>query len=108
MSMPDDFAALILTHGRPGRVVTLNSLARAGYTGRWYLVVDDGDATRPEYIKRYGQDRVLTFSKAEIAKTMDLADGGGSDAYARGGLQARVESLLGDGRSADARVERHQ
>lgn len=80
MTVPDDFAALILTHGRPDQVITLDALSRAGYTGRWYLVVDDGDATLPGYIARYGQDRVLVFSKADVAKTMDLADAGGSDA----------------------------
>lgn len=80
MTIRDDFAALILTHGRPDNVWTLKALKRAGYTGRWYLVVDDEDATREQYIARYGADRVLTFSKAEVAATMDLADAGGSDA----------------------------
>lgn len=76
--MRDDFAALILTHKRPDNIRTLASLKRCGYTGRWYLVVDDEDPALGEYQRRYGEERVLIFSKAEIAQTMDLADAGGS------------------------------
>lgn len=36
--MRDDFAVLILTHGRPEQQHTLRSLERSGYTGRVYLV----------------------------------------------------------------------
>ena len=74
----DDFAALILTHGRPDNVLTLRTLAGAGYSGRWYLVLDDEDATRPQYVERFGADRVITFSKAAVAAGMDLADAGGT------------------------------
>jgi len=69
----DDFAIFILTHGRPDRVITLTALERAGYTGRVYLVVDDEDPTREGYQSKYG-DKVLLFSKDEVAKTFDLAD----------------------------------
>lgn len=72
--MRDDFAAFILTHGRPENVYTWGSLRRAGYRGRIYLVLDDEDQTRPEYEKRYGAENILTFSKAEIAATFDQAD----------------------------------
>jgi len=71
--MRDDFAIFVLTHGRPDRVLTLVALERAGYTGKVYLVVDDEDPTREEYVAKYG-DKVLLFSKAEVAKTFDLAD----------------------------------
>ncbi len=71
--MRDDFAIFILTHGRPDRVITSSALERAGYTGRVYLVVDDEDPTREEYQSKYG-DKVLLFSKDEVAKTFDLAD----------------------------------
>jgi hypothetical protein len=70
---PDDFCALILTHGRPGNVKTYATLERHGYTGPVFFVVDDEDKTLPEYRKRYG-DRVVTFSKAEIAAQFDEAD----------------------------------
>lgn len=71
--MRSDFCALILTHGRPDNVVTLKSLERFGYTGPVFLVVDDEDATLPEYRARYG-DKVLTFSKQAIADRFDEGD----------------------------------
>jgi hypothetical protein len=70
---PDNFCALILTHGRPDKVYTFNSLERSGYTGPVYFVVDDEDKTLPEYRKRYG-DQVVTFSKSDIAARFDEAD----------------------------------
>lgn len=71
--MRDDFAIFILTNGRPDNVVTLDLLDRAGYTGRTYLIIDDEDPTGPRYRERFG-DRVLEFSKQEIAKTFDAYD----------------------------------
>ena len=71
---PADFVVFILTHGRPDRVYTLKSLSRFGYTGPVYLVVDDEDATRAQYVERFGKQNVLTFSKREIARTFDEAD----------------------------------
>lgn len=71
--MRDDFCAFILTHGRPDRVKTYDTLLKAGYTGKIYIVIDDEDKTEPEYRKRYG-DKVLQFGKAEIAKTFDEGD----------------------------------
>ena len=71
--MRDDFAAFILTHGRPNSVHTYKSLRSSGYTGRIFLVVDDEDKTVDEYRELYG-DEVLQFSKAEIEKTFDTGD----------------------------------
>ena len=71
--MRDDFCAFILTHGRPDRVHTFNTLKRAGYTGKIYIVIDDEDKTADEYRKRYG-DKVLQFCKAELAAKTDEGD----------------------------------
>lgn len=71
--LPDDFAAFILTHGRPRNISTLNSLASSGYTGRVYIVIDNEDATGDEYKALYG-DKVIVFDKREIAKTFDQGD----------------------------------
>ncbi|HKH27157.1 MAG TPA: hypothetical protein VKA61_02350 [Sphingomicrobium sp.] len=71
--MREDFCAFILTHGRPDRVHTLETLRAFGYTGKVYLVVDDEDRTRDEYVRLYG-DAVLTFSKEEIARRFDEGD----------------------------------
>lgn len=69
-----NFVALILTHGRPHSQVTVSTLERHGYTGPWYLVVDDEDATLDEYLKTWGEDKVITFSKSDIADRFDEVD----------------------------------
>jgi hypothetical protein len=71
--MRDDFAAFILTHGRPDNQITLRSLRRYGYTGPVYFVIDDEDETGDQYRELYG-DQVLTFSKAAVADSFDMLD----------------------------------
>lgn len=69
----NNFAAFILTHGRPDNVKTYQSLRKMGYTGKIYLIVDDEDPTLDQYLKKY-KDEVKIFSKTEISKTFDTAD----------------------------------
>ena len=63
--MRDDFCAFILTHGRPDKVLTYRTLRRAGYTGKIFIVVDDEDKTRDQYMADYGE-QVLVFSKVRL------------------------------------------
>lgn len=72
--MRDDFCALILTHGRPDRVHTLDALRKCGYTGPVFLVIDNEDKTADEYRRRYGNDAVFMFDKAAEAKKFDEGD----------------------------------
>ena len=84
--MRDDFCVFILTHGRPDNVRTYNTLMRFGYTGKLFFVIDDEDKTGPEYVKRYGQERVLVFDKAAAAARTDQGDslrGRGTVLFAR-------------------------
>lgn len=69
----DDFAVFILTHGRPDRIHTLKTLEKQGYTGDWYLIIDNEDKMADEYYKRYG-DKVIMFDKKAISLTFDTAD----------------------------------
>lgn len=71
--MREDFAAFILTHGRPDRIYTIDTLKGAGYTGKIYIIIDDEDDTAPEYRERYG-DQVIQFCKPDVAKTFDVGD----------------------------------
>jgi hypothetical protein len=71
--MRDDFAVFILTHGRPDNVITVKSLLKSGYTGKWYIVIDNEDKTADEYRRIYG-DRVIMFDKLAVAQTFDTAD----------------------------------
>jgi hypothetical protein len=71
--MSESFAVFIATNQRPNRVDTYANLRRSGYSGRVFLVVDDGDPTLEEYRAKYG-DAVLVFNKQTVAATFDLAD----------------------------------
>lgn len=68
-----NFAAFILTHGRPDSVITYGTLRRSGYTGRIVVLIDNEDSTAGEYAERFG-DEVHTFDKAAVAKTFDTGD----------------------------------
>lgn len=68
-----DFCVFILTHGRPDRVHTYNTIRKYGYTGKIYLVIDNEDKTADDYYKKY-KDEVIMFNKEEIAKTFDEFD----------------------------------
>ena len=69
--MTKKFAVFILTHGRPNNQLTVKSLQDVGYTGEWYLVVDDQDNTFDEYVKVWGADRVILFNKDYFIRNTD-------------------------------------
>lgn len=69
----NDFAAFILTHGRPEKVDTYTSLRSHGYTGKIFIVIDDLDQKRYEYIAKFGK-QVVIFDKELYAKRTDQGD----------------------------------
>lgn len=71
--MNDKLVVFILTHGRPNNVITYKTLKRCGFTGEIYIIIDNEDKTREEYIKKFG-DKVIIFDKEKISKTFDEAD----------------------------------
>lgn len=71
--MRDDFCVFILTHGRPDRVITYDTIRKSGYTGKVYIVIDDEDKKEDAYREKYG-DMVLQFSKSEVASSFDEGD----------------------------------
>ena len=71
--MRDDFCALILSHGRPDKVITYRTLRTHGYTGKVFIVIDDEDEDGEEYKRIYGDD-VLVFSKDEVGRYTDQFD----------------------------------
>ena len=72
--MRDDFAVMILTHGRADRVYTLSSLRKGGYTGKVFLVLDNEDEQHDEYVSRYGQERIVVFDKEAQMRKCDTMD----------------------------------
>jgi len=67
------FAVFILTHGRPNKVITYETLRKSGYTGDIYLVCDDEDKTLDQYKKNYG-NKVIVFSKKDYKGKFDIMD----------------------------------
>lgn len=74
MAMRDDFAIVILSHGRASNVKTIKTLQDCGYTGRLYVIIDDEDRQADQYKENFG-DAVRVFSKA--ASTIDDGDNSG-------------------------------
>lgn len=72
--MRDDFAVLILSHGRADRVYTVQTLRKGGYTGRIFVVVDNEDDQIEDYKRLYGGQNVIVFDKPEAMKSCDTMD----------------------------------
>lgn len=68
--MRTDFAIFIITHNRPNKQSTLDLILNSGYTGLYWLVVDDEDCV-DEYRSKYG-DNVLVFNKQQYVHTTDI------------------------------------
>lgn len=71
--MNEDFAAFILTHGRPNKVITYKVLRDCGYTGKIYLIIDNEDKTADQYYANYGE-QVIMFDKLAVAQRIDEGD----------------------------------
>lgn len=69
----NDFCIFILSHGRSDRIYSLQALKKSGYSGNWFIVIDDEDKTANKYIEKFG-NKVLQFNKKEISKTFDSGD----------------------------------
>jgi len=90
-----NFAVFILTHGRPNKVITYETLRRCGYSGRIYLVIDDEDKTKDEYLQKY-TDEVIVFSKKDYENTFDIMDNFNNNkviVYARNALYDIARNL---------------
>lgn len=71
--MRDNFATIILSHGRANRVLTLGALKRARYEGKVYIVIDNEDTDAAKYKQLYG-DKVVQFDKVQAAQITDIGD----------------------------------
>lgn len=70
----DNFAIFILSHGRADNMLTIKTLDRCGYTGKWYIIIDNEDKQADLYYSTFGEDRVIMFDKIEKAKHTDTMD----------------------------------
>lgn len=97
--MRDDFAIIVLSHGRPAEFArrTHRTLKMSRYTGRWYVLLDTDDETAPEYVERFGAEHVLTFDKDTVRGTFDIGDNltgpDGVVVYARNAVDRVAQDL---------------
>ncbi len=66
------FAALIISHKRPDRVITYSTLKKSGYTGRVVIILDDEDPTIEKYKQKF-KDEVYVFNKKTAEKNVNPA-----------------------------------
>lgn len=69
----NEFAVFILSHGRADNVITYNTLINKGYSGKIYILCDDGDSQLNQYKEIYG-DKVIVFSKKDYENKFDKMD----------------------------------
>lgn len=69
----DNFVVFILSHGRPDRIYTIDTLQKANYSGEWRIVIDNEDDTAETYYKLY-PGRVMQFDKKAISERFDQGD----------------------------------
>lgn len=72
--MRDDFAVFILSHGRADRVYTVDTLAKCGYTGLIYIIVDTDDSQLDDYVRNFGEECVIPFDKEYASQFVDTYD----------------------------------
>jgi hypothetical protein len=72
--MTKSFCVFIISHGRAGNVITKRTLAKCGYTGPVFIVIDNEDKQADEYRKNFGADTVVVFDKLYYASLVDSCD----------------------------------
>lgn len=70
----DNFAVFILAHGRPEKLITVDTLKKSGYTGKYYIILDNEDSTIDKYKELFGEDHIIVFDKEAAEKTFDVMD----------------------------------
>lgn len=90
-----EFAVFILSHGRANEIMTVDMLNNGGYTGDWYVVIDNEDNQEPIYRERF-KEHVLQFDKkaeAEKTDTGDLDDDRRVGVFARNAIQDMAKEM---------------
>jgi hypothetical protein len=71
--MKTELLAMIVSHGRPDKVITLEALRKHGWTGPVCILIDNEDPTGDRYRANY-PGLVQVFDKAAIAARIDDGD----------------------------------
>lgn len=60
----------ILSHNSPNTCITLDTLIKLGYAGKWYIIIDDEDEHIVEYKTKYGHNLII-YNKEYFIRTCD-------------------------------------
>lgn len=78
----------IISKGRP-QCRTAQELQNINYEGEWFIVCGNNDETLPQYIERWGKDKVLVFDWHEEIKKTDVMDNFGFERMPSGASPVR-------------------
>ena len=93
--MRDDFAVFILSHGRADCLTTVTAIQNSGYSGKWFILIDDLDDQKEKYISNFG-DHVIVFDKKLWAEKTDTITSTGdlrSVVFARNACQSIAKEM---------------
>ena len=60
----------ILSHNSPNNCITLETLNKFGYTGKWYIIIDNEDKFVTEYKEKY-ENNLIIFNKQYFRRSAD-------------------------------------
>lgn len=72
--MRNDFCVFILSYKRADRMLTINSLLRANYTGKYYIILGNDEPNIDDYINNFGEDKIIIFNKEDYLDSTDTCD----------------------------------
>lgn len=72
--MRNDFCIFILSYKRADNMKTINTLMKCNYSGKYYIVVGNDDPTVDDYVKNFGEDKIIIFDKEKYRDLNDTCD----------------------------------
>lgn len=92
----DDYRSLntiyIISKGRP-ECITAQTLTKLNYPGEWYIVCGNNDETIPQYIRNWGENKVLIFDWYNEIEDTDTLDNFGFDNMPSGASPVRNATI---------------
>ena len=88
MTKNDINTIYIISKGRP-QCKTARTLKKINYPGKWYIVCGTNDDTVDEYMKNWGEEKIILFDWENEVKESDLLDNFGVENMPSGAVPVR-------------------
>lgn len=72
--MNKNLVVFIISHGRADKLATVDELKRDGYTGDYFIVIDDEDDQIDKYKSNFGEEHIIVFNKSNMDNKFDIMD----------------------------------